>query len=68
MCPGRFFAKQEVVTAVAMFIWKFEFEFVEFVMMDGKHSDRGPELDIGNVGAGAVVPDRDVRVRLRRRV
>ena len=67
MCPGRFFAKQEVLIAVAIFIWKFEVEFVEFITMDGKKSDRGPELDIRNVGAGAVVPDRDLRVRLRRR-
>jgi hypothetical protein len=68
MCPGRFFAKQEILTAVAMFIWKFEVEFLEFVTMDGGKSDRGPELDRSTAGAGAVVPDRDLRVRLKRRL
>jgi cytochrome P450 len=67
ICPGRVLAKQEILTAVAMLIWKLEFEFVEFVTEDGKTHDRGPEAPKRAVGAGSVVPDGDLKVRLRRR-
>ena len=67
ICPGRFFAKQEVLAAVAILIWKFEVEFLEFVTMEGEKSERGPEQDGWNVGSGAVVPDRDLRVRLKKK-
>ena len=50
-----------------MFIWKFEVGFVEFVTMDGRRSDRGPEAPKRAVGAGSVLPGMDLRVRLRRR-
>ena len=68
MCLGRFFAKQEILAAVAILICKFEVEFLEFVTMEGGKSERGPEQDGRNVGSGAVVPDRDLMVRLKRRV
>ena len=67
MCPGRFFAKQEVLTAVAMMIVKFDIEFVELVHLDGKKSARGPEADVKGAGTGALSPDRDMTVRIRRR-
>jgi len=68
ICPGRFFAKQEVLIAVAIMILKFDIEFVKFIGHDGSDSDRGPETDTKNAGAGAVSPDRDLLVRLKRRL
>jgi cytochrome P450 len=66
MCPGRFFAKQEILTAVAVMILKFDIEFVEFIHHNGRTSERGPEADVNGAGAGALFPDRDIMVRLRR--
>jgi hypothetical protein len=37
------------------------------VTLDRKKSNKGPEAPKRAVGAGSVVPDRDLRVRLRRR-
>lgn len=66
MCPGRFFAKQEILTAVAIMVVKFEMQMVGFVGHDGKRSERGPEGDVKGAGAGALLPDRDLLVRIRR--
>ncbi|KAF4634070.1 hypothetical protein G7Y89_g4045 [Cudoniella acicularis] len=60
MCPGRFFAKQEVLAAVALMIAKFEMEFVGYVTHEGKKSERGPRPDLKNAGSGALVPDGDL--------
>lgn len=38
-----------------------------YVQMDGRLADREPRLDERFVGVGATPPDRDMRVRLRRR-
>jgi hypothetical protein len=35
--------------------------------MDKKKSDRGPEAPKRAMGAGSVVPDRDLQVKLRRK-
>ena len=66
MCPGRFFAKQEVLTAVGIMIVKFDIEFIRYVQHDGKNSDVGQEPDVKNAGSGALLPDRDIIVRLRK--
>jgi hypothetical protein len=66
MCPGRFFAKQEVLTAVGNMIVKFDIEFIRYVQHDGKNSERAPEPDLKNAGSGALLPDRDIIVRLRK--
>ena len=67
LCPGRHFAKQEIMTAIALVILRFDFEVLGYVKMDGTRSERGPRLDEEFVGSGAVPPDRDMRVRLRKR-
>lgn len=66
-CPGRFFAKQEIYLAVAIIIAKYDFEFLGFSTFEGEKSERGPLPDIRNAGSGALVPDREVRCRMRRR-
>ncbi|KAL2877049.1 hypothetical protein SGCOL_007670 [Colletotrichum sp. CLE4] len=67
MCPGRFFAKQEIMLAVAMIASRFDIEFEDWVYFDGSHSETPPENDKAYVGAGAVPPDRDMRIRWKRR-
>jgi len=66
MCPGRHFAKQEVMAAIALVVLTFEVDFEEFVGMDGGRSERGPLDDGWYCGTAAMPPDRDMRVRLRR--
>ncbi|KAF5562993.1 cytochrome P450 monooxygenase 3A7 [Fusarium phyllophilum] len=64
MCPGRNYAKQEILSAVVLFFAHFEIEPLQFVDRDGKTSDRGPE--VGNEARGVARVDRDLLVRLRR--
>ncbi|KAM0222085.1 hypothetical protein ACHAPA_009664 [Fusarium lateritium] len=64
MCPGRNYAKQEILSAVVLFFTHFQVEPLHFVDRDGKPSDRGPE--VGNEARGVARVDRDLRVRLQR--
>lgn len=66
MCPGRFFAKQEILVAVGVMIVRFDIEMIGYIERDGKNSERGPEPDVKNAGSGALLPDRDIMVRLRK--
>ncbi|GKT94837.1 cytochrome P450 family protein [Colletotrichum tofieldiae] len=65
-CPGRFFAKQEILLTVAMLVTRFDIEFVEWTCKDGSKSDRAPVDDQHYFGSAAVPPDRDVKVRWKR--
>lgn len=67
LCPGRNFAKQEIMAAIAFMLLSFEFKVLEYVKMDGSKSDRGPRLDELFVGSGVTPPDRDIKVRLKKR-
>jgi cytochrome P450 len=67
ICPGRFFAKQEILAAVAMIITSFDLAFVKNVHLDGTTSQRGPGIDDCE-SRGIISLDRDVVVRMRRRV
>lgn len=64
-CPGRYYAKQEILSAVALLLVSFDFEVLNFVKSDGSMSDRGPE--VGNEARGVARIDRDLLVRMRRR-
>ncbi|SPO01744.1 related to cytochrome P450 7B1 [Cephalotrichum gorgonifer] len=64
MCPGRNFAKLEILAAVALFFGSFEVEPLHFVDARGRYSDRGPE--VGKEARGVARVDRDLKVRLRR--
>ncbi|KAK0612182.1 cytochrome P450 [Immersiella caudata] len=66
MCPGRHFAKQEIMLTVAMLVSKFEFEFVEWVKKDGTRSDRPPKNDSRYEASGGMPPDVDMKVRMKR--
>jgi len=67
ICPGRHFAKQEIMLTIAILASKFDYEFVEWVKMDGTPSDRPPRNDTKYAGAAGVPPDVDIKVRLKRR-
>ncbi|KAM7198353.1 Cytochrome P450 [Rhypophila sp. PSN 637] len=66
MCPGRNYAKQEILSAVALFFASFDIEVLHFVDRYGNPSNRGPEVGIEARGVARV--DRDLLVKLRRRV
>jgi hypothetical protein len=67
MCPGRHFAKQEIMVAIATTVVKFDMEFVEWTQMDGSRSDRPAQNDKRYAGAAGMPPDREMVVRWRRR-
>ena len=66
-CPGRFYAKNQIISAVAIFLWAFEVQFDGFVDLRGRPSSRGPQAG-GREARGTLQLDRDMRVRIRRRV
>jgi len=74
MCPGRTFAKQEVLGAVAVLMLKFDIEFVEFVkplgeafVPAGKSADGFPRLNNGYSGNVVVGLEGDMKIKLRRK-
>jgi len=67
ICPGRFFAKQEVMLTVAILVSRFDVEFDAWTNLeDGSVSDRPARNDAWFSGSAAMPPDRDMRVRMRR--
>lgn len=63
-CPGRNYAKGEILAAVALFFAYFHVETLGFIDEKGKPSDRGPE--VGRETRGVEPLDRDLLVRLSR--
>lgn len=61
ICPGRVFAKQEVLAAVAMVLLSFQIEAAD---IDGYEV---PGLSACYSGSGTIVPNADVKVIIRRR-
>ncbi|KAK0657951.1 cytochrome P450 [Cercophora newfieldiana] len=65
MCPGRNFAKQEIIGTLALFLTWFDVEVVGWVMPDGERpSDR--EARNGETFA-LCRPDRDLKLRVTRK-
>lgn len=64
ICPGRYYAKAEILAAVALFIFTFEIECVGFVNHNGLPS-RKPGM--GDETRGTMRLDRDLQIRLRKR-
>jgi len=68
MCPGRHFAKQEIMATVAVMVTTFNMEFVEWRSFDGKtKSDRPARENPKYSGSASMPPDRDMKVRWTRR-
>ena len=66
MCPGRHFAKQEIMLTLAILAGRFDVEFVDWLNVDGSVSDRPPQNDVKYSGAAGVPPDRDMLARWKR--
>ncbi|KAK8041297.1 cytochrome P450 [Apiospora phragmitis] len=66
MCPGRQFARLEILITVALLVSKFDIEFLEWTFPDGRKSDRPGKPDESVMGSGVLRPDRDMKVRWKR--
>ena len=64
-CPGRYYAKQEILASVALLFVYLEFETLHFVHGDGQRSEEGPR--VGSEARGVARIDRDLLVRIRKR-
>ena len=68
MCPGRHFAKQEIMSTLAILVTTFDIEIIEWMSLDGKtKSDRPAQDNLKYSGSAAMPPDRDLKVRWKRR-
>ncbi|TKA64831.1 hypothetical protein B0A55_09157 [Friedmanniomyces simplex] len=67
VCPGRIFAKQEGLGALAMVLLRFDFEVLGFVDAKKNPTKTFPGYARAFAGSGAVVPGGDVRVKIRKR-
>ncbi|KAK5134475.1 hypothetical protein LTR08_006392 [Meristemomyces frigidus] len=67
ICPGRVFAKQEGLGAVAMMLLRFDFEVTGFVDERKKPTASFPGYAKACGGSGALVPGGDMKVKVRRR-
>ncbi|ERF75821.1 hypothetical protein EPUS_01651 [Endocarpon pusillum Z07020] len=67
MCPGRFFAKQEIFVTVATLLRMYDFEKVGYLDGKGKRTDKFPGVKSRLAGGGTLRPDGDHRVRMERR-
>ena len=65
MCPGRNFAKQEILASVATVLLNFDIKPLEFLDEQGKVTERFPTMRDGSMGAGVMATDGDLRVELR---
>jgi hypothetical protein len=67
ICPGRIFAKQEVLGAVAMTLLKFEFSSLGYINSKGEIVSTFPGLMDAFGGTGVMASNGDVKVRIKRR-
>ncbi|EMC92021.1 hypothetical protein BAUCODRAFT_151481 [Baudoinia panamericana UAMH 10762] len=68
ICPGRVFAKQEAIGALALILLRFEFEVVGYLDAEKKPTDAFPGFATAFPGSGGLVPGGDFQVKVRRRV
>jgi hypothetical protein len=54
------------MTTIGLIVSKFEFEDVEWTKLDGSPSDRMAFSDQRYCGAGAMPPDRDMKISWKR--
>ena len=74
MCPGRTFAKQEVLGAIAVLLLNFDIEFVEFVKRSGQGyvsagqgTDGFPKLKDGFAGNVVVGLEGDMKIKMKKK-
>jgi hypothetical protein len=67
ICPGRNFAKQESIGALAIVLLKFEFEVLYNVDANKKPTTDFPAFKRAFPGTGALAPGGDMMVKIRRK-
>ena len=67
ICPGRVFAKQEILVAVALILRMYDFEMAGYIDGQGKGTEKFPGMRSKLPGTGIPIPDGDVLVRIRER-
>ena len=67
ICPGRLFAKQEILAGVATVLLGFEIEKIGWVNKKEKPVSGFAKPALGYVGNGVMAQDRDLMVKIRRR-
>jgi cytochrome P450 len=74
MCPGRTFAKQEVLGAIAVLLLSFDIDFVEFVKPSGQGytsagqgADGFPKLKNGFAGNVVVGLEGDMKISMKKK-
>ncbi|KAL2432644.1 Cytochrome P450 monooxygenase efuG [Exophiala dermatitidis] len=75
VCPGRVFAKQEMLGALATLFQRFDLKFIEYVDTNrsGNRADLGkaasgfPKVKRQYAGNGTLKMDGDIRVQIRRK-
>ena len=67
ICPGRIFAKQEVLASVAVVLLSFEMEPRGFVDEKGKSTQAFPELRKSFSGSGIMATDADMIIKIKSR-
>lgn len=67
ICPGRGFAKQEALGALALVLLRFEFDFKTFVDKAQKPTSSFPGFAKAFAGSGVLAPSGDVKVKVTRR-
>ena len=68
MCPGRNFAKQEILASVATVLTMFDFMPLGFVDAKGEAMDRFPTFRDGLLGSGIMATDEDMKVKITRKM
>ena len=66
VCPGRFFSKQEILTAIALVVLRFDLEMVGYIGDSGLTNQEPPKPKQNYAGGGVMPPDKDIKVRIRR--
>jgi hypothetical protein len=66
VCPGRHFGKMEILLSIALLVSEYDFDFVEWLSLDGQGGEREPQSDKTYAGQIAMFPDRDLRFRWRK--
>ncbi len=67
ICPGRLFAKQGILSAVAMVLLNYDIQPLNFLDGSGKEIDKFPCLAKRFSGNGIIALEGDMKVRMKRR-
>jgi hypothetical protein len=67
ICPGRVFAKQEILGAVATVLLNYDIEPIGFVDGQGKESNKFPVFKRRFAGSGVMPVDGDLHVKIKRK-